>query len=123
MNSTTETANENFITDHGSMRFRFNRARRGPRAAAEATVWRAARTVSVTRAAPTAAALTAPPRGRLPPSAGAPVRGGAACGITPVRPAGLPPPRFGPAPDGAPLLPFVTIGTVADPFATAGPPG
>src|ERR687895_561543 len=105
MKSTTETANENFITDHGSIRLRFSRARRGPRAAAEATVDRAARTVSLTRAAPTAAEPAGPP-GRLPPSPG---RGGAplpglACGITPVRPAGLP---------GAPPLPLVTTGTVA----------
>src|SRR5689334_11810667 len=64
MNSTTETANENFITDQGSMRLRFRRARRGPRAAAEATVARAERTVSLTRAAPTAAApLAVPPVG------------------------------------------------------------
>src|SRR4051795_4987433 len=56
MNSTTETANENFITDQGSIRLRFSRARRGPRAAAEETVERAERAASVTLAAPTAAA-------------------------------------------------------------------
>src|SRR3954452_19088662 len=54
MNSTTETANENFMTDQGSIRLRFSRARRGPRAAAPVTVERAERTASVTRAAPTA---------------------------------------------------------------------
>src|SRR5690349_7277527 len=65
MNSTTETANENFITDQGSIRLRFSRARRGPRAAAPATVDRAERAASVTRAAPTAAAP--PAAGPLPP--------------------------------------------------------
>src|SRR4051812_38406923 len=55
MKSTTETAKANFITDHGSMRLRFSRARRGPRVAAEVTVERAERTASDTRAAPTAA--------------------------------------------------------------------
>src|SRR5258705_4694585 len=54
-NSTSETAKENFITDHGSIRLRCNRARRGPRVAAPATVARAERRVSETRAAPTAA--------------------------------------------------------------------
>jgi hypothetical protein len=49
---TSETANENFITDHGSIRFRASLARRGPREAAEVTLERAARTASVTRAAP-----------------------------------------------------------------------
>jgi hypothetical protein len=118
MNSTTETANENFITDHGSIRLRFSRARRGPRAAADATVDRAARTVSVTRAAPTAAEPAIPP-GRLPPPAGAlPGR----CGAAPGLPCGMTPGRPG-APDGEPPLPLVTIGTVADPFATAGPAG
>src|SRR5262245_53586133 len=55
-NSTSETANENFMTDHGSMRLRCSRARRGPRVAAPATVARAERSVSETRAAPTTAA-------------------------------------------------------------------
>ena len=66
MNSTTETANENFMTDQGSIRLRFSRARRGPRAAADDTVDRADRTASVTRAAPTAAEplAAAPPAGR-----------------------------------------------------------
>src|SRR5258705_4840069 len=54
-NSTSETAKENFITDHGSIRLRCSRARRGPRVAAPATVARALRTASDTRAAPTAA--------------------------------------------------------------------
>src|SRR5690606_24983528 len=53
-NSTNETANENFMTDHGSIRRMVSRARRGPRAAAEVTVLRATRTASTTRAAPTA---------------------------------------------------------------------
>src|SRR5262245_49613132 len=51
--STRDTANENFMTDHGSMRLRCRRARRGPRVAAPATVARAERRVSDTRAAPT----------------------------------------------------------------------
>ncbi len=71
MNSTTETANANFITDQGSIRLRFSRARRGPREAAELTDVRAARTASPTRAAPTAAAPT--PGGSPPPLAGRPV--------------------------------------------------
>src|SRR6185312_13670153 len=71
MNSTTETANANFITDQGSIRLRFSRARRGPRDAAELTEVRAARTASPTRAAPTADALPIP-GGRPPPLAGRP---------------------------------------------------
>src|SRR5258705_9527766 len=55
-NSTSDTANENFMTDHGSIRFRCSRARRGPRVAAPVMVARADRSVSDTRAAPTAAA-------------------------------------------------------------------
>ena len=66
MKSTTETANANFITDQGSIRLRFSRARRGPRDAAELTEVRAARTASPTRAAPTAAGLPIP-GGRPPP--------------------------------------------------------
>jgi hypothetical protein len=60
MNSTSETANENFITDHGSIFFSCNRARRGPREAAAATVARTFRTASPTwvRAAPAPAAPT-----------------------------------------------------------------
>src|SRR5258706_12236214 len=46
------TANANFMTDHGSIRFRCSRARRGPRPTAELTVLRAARTASVTLAEP-----------------------------------------------------------------------
>ena len=61
MNSTSDTANENFMTDQGSIRLRCSRARRGPRLAAPATVARAVRRDSETRAAPTAAApVTAP---------------------------------------------------------------
>src|SRR5690349_1135879 len=67
MNSTTETANENFMTDQGSIRLRFSRARRGPRAAAPVTVDRADRTASVTRAAPTAALPVAAPGPLAPP--------------------------------------------------------
>ncbi|GLH95264.1 hypothetical protein Pa4123_05360 [Phytohabitans aurantiacus] len=65
MKSTSDTANENFITDHGSMRLTFRRARLGPREAADATVLRAARTASPTRAAPTAPAV----RTEAPPAA------------------------------------------------------
>src|SRR6185369_4812794 len=70
-NSTSDTANANFMTDHGSMRLRFSRARRGPRVAAPATVARAERTASVTRAAPTA---------------GLPGRLGVTTGVDPVVP-------------------------------------
>jgi hypothetical protein len=59
-NSTSDTAKANFITDHGSIRFRCSRARRGPRVAAPATVARAERTASVTRAAPTAGPVVRP---------------------------------------------------------------
>src|SRR4051812_3917579 len=136
MNSTTETANENFITDHGSMRLRFSRARRGPRAAAEVTVDRAERTASETRAAPTAAAPAAwllAAAGPAPAPCGVPGRPG----WPPVgRPCG-PPGRcdwavpglaggwFAMRPDcvpGAVPLPLVTTGTVAEPLATAGGP-
>src|SRR5262249_22450797 len=126
MNSTTETANENFITDQGSIRLRFRRARRGPRAAAEETAERAERTVSETRAAPTAAAPDAcccwpgwPGRCLTPGCVGAPAAPGTAAppgrwaaegGVT--RPDVLP---------GAAPLPLVTVGTVAEPFATDGP--
>src|SRR5689334_6769142 len=129
MNSTTETANENFITDQGSIRLRFSRAGRGPRAAAPATVDRAERAASVTRAAPTAAAppaigpLVLPPPGRccglappvtLPGWFAAPVTvgrcGAAGGGVTVGR-------------EGAAPLPLVTMGTVAEPLATPGPPG
>ncbi|GAA2587591.1 hypothetical protein GCM10010399_16990 [Dactylosporangium fulvum] len=57
--STNDTANANFITDHGSIRFRCSRARRGPRPTAELTVLRAARTASVTRAEPVTGAAGA----------------------------------------------------------------
>ncbi|GAA1366614.1 hypothetical protein GCM10009661_19630 [Catellatospora chokoriensis] len=46
------------MTDHGSMRLMLNRARRGPREAAEPALVRAARTASVTRTAPALALLT-----------------------------------------------------------------
>src|SRR5581483_7250503 len=54
-NSTNDTANENFITDHGSIRLTNRRDRRGPRAAAEVKVARAARTASATLAPPNTA--------------------------------------------------------------------
>src|SRR2546421_5510768 len=47
-NSTKDTAKENFITDHGSIRLTNSRARRGPREAAEETAARALRTASAT---------------------------------------------------------------------------
>src|SRR5689334_3651155 len=121
MNSTTETAKENFITDQGSIRLRFSRARRGPRAAAPVTVERADRTASVTRAAPTAPDCWPGP-GPGPP--------GRCCGLAlPVTLPGWPPGRCGAAAGGCPgrlgaaPLPLVTIGTVAEPLATAGPAG
>src|SRR5690606_41657769 len=52
MNSTSDTANENFITDHGSIRLTIRRARRGPRGVV--AVVREVRMASPTRAAPTA---------------------------------------------------------------------
>ncbi|RAO47266.1 hypothetical protein ONO86_03009 [Micromonospora noduli] len=83
MKSTTDTANANFITDPGSIRLRFSRARRVPREADELTDVRAARTASPTRAAPTADALPIP-GGRPPPLAGRPavadVRAASGCG-------------------------------------------
>src|SRR5262245_60625023 len=82
-NSTNETANENFMTDHGSMRLTNRRARRGPRVAA-ATVERADRTASATLAVPARpmvavrAAVLLPPSGapRTPGAPGAPGRVG-----------------------------------------------
>src|SRR5947207_5835361 len=60
ISSTNDTANENFMTDQGSMRLMYRRARRGPRPAA--TVARAPRTASLTRAAPlTEIGVVAPP--------------------------------------------------------------
>src|SRR3954469_1993782 len=67
-NITNDTANENFITDHGSMRLTCSRARRGPRPAAAATVARALRTASVTRAEPAAAGPVAVPPIGPPPT-------------------------------------------------------
>src|SRR5689334_19110472 len=125
MNRTTETANENFMTDQGSIRLRFSRARRGPRAAAPVTVERAERTASVTRAAPTAPDCWPGPAGAGPP--------GRCCGLAlpvalpgPGWPRGAPgrcgaPAGAGPGREGAAPLPLVTIGTVAEPLATAGP--
>src|SRR5687768_3329137 len=84
MKSTTETAKANFITDQGSIRFRFSRARRGPRDAAELTEVRAARTASPTRAAPTADE-PATPGGRPPPLAGRPPSGWGLAVPTPIR--------------------------------------
>ncbi|GIE80913.1 hypothetical protein Aph02nite_68630 [Actinoplanes philippinensis] len=132
MKSTIDTANENFITDQGSMRFRFSRARRGPRAAADDTVERADRTASETRAAPTAAAP--PAGGGVDPvrcfAAPGVVAGGAGgvvvevgrCGVpgaaagalTGVRPEVVP---------GAAPLPLVTTGTEAEPFTGGCTPG
>src|SRR5207248_7052371 len=51
-NNTNETANENFITDHGSTRLTNSRARRGPREAAEETAARALRIASATLPVP-----------------------------------------------------------------------
>src|SRR3954468_5483415 len=72
MNSTNDTANENFMTDHGSTRFRYRRALRGPRLAAAVTVARALRIASVTRLA----APAGPDGGGAagPPPCGAPGR-------------------------------------------------
>src|SRR5262245_32718192 len=68
--NTHDTAKANFITDHGSIRLRWSRARRGPRPAAPATVARADRTAAVTLAAPTAAPAARPvvPRPGVPRS-------------------------------------------------------
>src|SRR5919202_2990273 len=49
---TNDTANENFMTDQGSMRLTYSRARRGPRPTAAVTPARALRMASLTRAAP-----------------------------------------------------------------------
>ncbi|GAB3502990.1 hypothetical protein GCM10027575_06490 [Phytohabitans suffuscus] len=126
MNSTSDTANENFITDHGSMRLTLSLARRGPREAADATVLRAARTASPTRAAPTAAApvpAAAPTvRTDAPPAAARPVPGlaGMPGGITGAPGAG--PGVTGAAPPGGELtgaLPAAAIWVVA-PGAAAG---
>src|SRR4051812_33111239 len=93
MNSTTETANENFITDQGSIRLRFSRARRGPRPAAEETVERTERAASETRAAPTAADPDAvcPPGRCLGPPVVVGCLGPTADGLGPGGGAGGPP--------------------------------
>src|SRR4051812_21025959 len=75
MKSTNETANENFITDHGSTRLRYSRARRGPRLAAAVTVARALRIASLTRLAGPVVGL-----GGAPPGAAAPGRPAALIG-------------------------------------------
>src|SRR4051812_40914185 len=126
MKSTTDTANENFMTDQGSIRLRFRRARRGPRDAADDTAVRAARTASVTRAAPTAAPPEAEPPlpgvpGRVPLVPPVPGLPGAVPGLV----AG-PAPAFFTAPAAVAAAPaatslatataffaFTTIGTVA----------
>src|SRR5262245_24798825 len=79
MNSTNDTAKANFITDHGSIRLRWSRARRGPRPAAPATVARADRTTSVTLAAPTAGPTVSPVVPRPGEDTGA---CGMCCGVT-----------------------------------------
>src|SRR5690606_28805111 len=85
MNSTSDTANENFITDHGSIRLTIRRARRGPRGVV--AVVREVRMASPTRAAPTAVPVLI---GRMvtfsvgrpgPPSAG-PATSGAGAGAS-----------------------------------------
>src|SRR6476660_2933442 len=83
--STNETANENFITDHGSMRLRKSRARRGPRCAAPGTPRRPA---SVTLAEPTLVAAPIRPVG----APGAPAADCTLARPTPVAP-GAPPGR------------------------------
>src|SRR3954468_18133479 len=67
MKSTTDTANENFMTDQGSIRLRFRRARRGPRDAGGDTAGGGAR-----RAGGTAGGggRRGRPRGRGPPGPG-----------------------------------------------------
>src|SRR6059058_1815423 len=64
-NSTNDTANANFITDHGSIRLTNRRARRGPREAAEETAARALRTASATRPLPSGTARVRAPAAGL----------------------------------------------------------
>src|SRR6266480_49067 len=68
-NSTNDTANENFITDHGSIRLTNSRARRGPREAAEETAARALRTASATRPVPRGTARVRAPAALAAPTA------------------------------------------------------
>src|SRR5437762_3994341 len=80
-NSTNDTANENFITDQGSIRLTNSRARRGPREAAEETAARAVRTASATFPPPTCTARArtpAPEIGAVGDSTGAAVSRAAA---------------------------------------------
>src|SRR5947207_10358394 len=75
-NSTKDTANENFITDQGSIRLTYSRARRGPREAAEETAGRALRTASATFPVPSCTARArapAPEIGAVGDSTGAAV--------------------------------------------------
>src|SRR5690242_1882242 len=77
MNSTNETANENFMTDQGSTRFRYSRARRGPRLAAAVTVARALRIASLTRlAGPLGPGPAGPPGAETPGRAPTPTPSG-----------------------------------------------
>src|SRR5262249_42049338 len=105
MNSTSESANANFITDHGSTRLTVSRARRGPRDAAIDDVVRAVRAASATRAAPSAPAAPVAGRpGRVP---------------TATRPVTGPPGRVMPGAGGALIggataTPVVTTGTDAE---------
>src|SRR5438067_76000 len=64
-NSTKDTAKENFITDHGSIRLTNSRARRGPREAAEETAARALRTASATFPVPSGTAQVRAPAAGL----------------------------------------------------------
>ncbi len=93
--STSDTAKANFITDHGSIRLRCSRARRGPLLAVLVTVPRTALAASATRAAPTATEPTGRPTptpvtGRTPAALTGCVAGGALAGATLAVPATAP---------------------------------
>src|SRR6266511_1065199 len=112
-NSTNDTAKLNFITDHGSMRLRNSRARRGPRAAAAETAVRALRTASATRPAPRGTV-----RPRVPVAPTAPVEMGAVGDST-----GVTRPAVSRAPAGTAARPVLTLTGGADAGAASGESG
>src|SRR6266508_832007 len=109
-NSTNDTAKLNFITDHGSMRLRNSRARRGPRAAAAETAVRALSTASATRPAPRGTV-----RPRVPVAPTAPVEMGAVGDST-----GVTRPAVSRAPAGTAARPVLTLAGGADDGAAGG---
>src|SRR6266545_4680147 len=102
-----------YSTEHGSMRLRNSRARRGPRAAAAETAVRALRTASATRPAPRGTV-----RPRVPVAPTAPVEMGAVGDST-----GVTRPAVSRAPAGTAARPVLTLAGGADDGAASGESG